>query len=478
MLKVFLFQTVTVVPMAAFGIVFGPFLASIGDETSGTTIVNGMFNTILCFTGLAANQLLQKTSYRKVGILGAILYFLGSFSTIFVTSLFQIIISFGILQGIGFGLMMPSVFTAFNHYFNKRKNVTMSVAQAFMVASTIGFPALTRFLLNTYGFRGTVALISAFSLHCIPAMASLQPAKWHMKKRKLSVIEMTNVQTLQNANDEEHKTKEGHKNGIIEGEPLLDHNNIEEGHHQQKRSLEMPRKSLVSMGSIAMSVTNINQLGEVEKSESAGIWKSLAKALDLALFKDPVYVNIAFGLSLAVTSDLAFLSVLPLLLENAGFNGQELTLIMTVYFIADLVCRILLSILTAVTSVRNRYLFLIGALFSAIFRTAFVLNNSFWWVLTVSAALGFLRCLIQTPLPLVVAEAYSHRFVTAFSLYMVVCGFVAMTFGPLIAFVKAVTQSHEMVVHVLTVAYLLCAVPWMLELIYTKIIKKDRSQTT
>lgn len=90
--------------------------------------------------------------------------------------------------------------------------------------------------------------------------------------------------------------------------------------------------------------------------------------MDLGLFKDPVYVNITFGLSLSVTSDLAFISVLPLLLENAGLNGQELTLVMTVYFIADLACRILLSILTAVAKVKNRYLFLIGALFSAIFR--------------------------------------------------------------------------------------------------------------
>lgn len=186
--------------------------------------------------------------------------------------------------------MMPAVFTAFNHYFDKKKNVAMSVAQAFMVASTIGFPALTKFLLDNYGFRGTVALVSALSLHCVPAMASLQPIKWHMKKRKLSVIEMTNgnttfihvndlklliiilVQTLQNASNEENKTKE-RKNGIIEGEPLLDHHTVEEAHHQLiLRAIEKPRKSLVSMGSIAMSVTSINNLGEVEKTESVGIW--------------------------------------------------------------------------------------------------------------------------------------------------------------------------------------------------------------
>lgn len=38
--------------MAAFGLVFGKFLASVGDETSGTTIINGLFNTVLNFAGI------------------------------------------------------------------------------------------------------------------------------------------------------------------------------------------------------------------------------------------------------------------------------------------------------------------------------------------------------------------------------------------------------------------------------------------
>lgn len=52
------------------------------------------------FLGLPANHLLQKYSYRKVGLMGACIFFIGTFGTIFVTNLFQMIISFGVLQGI------------------------------------------------------------------------------------------------------------------------------------------------------------------------------------------------------------------------------------------------------------------------------------------------------------------------------------------------------------------------------------------
>lgn len=42
----------TVGPLAAFGIIYGKFLASLGDESGNTTIVSCIFNTVICFMGL------------------------------------------------------------------------------------------------------------------------------------------------------------------------------------------------------------------------------------------------------------------------------------------------------------------------------------------------------------------------------------------------------------------------------------------
>lgn len=179
--------------------------------------------------------------------------------------------------------------------------------------------------------------------------------------------------------------------------------------------------------------------------------QNISKTLDLNLFKDPVYINVSFGLSFSITSDLAFLSILPLFLTELGYDTADTTTILTIFFISDLVCRILLSVVNAIWILRNRYLFLGGSLFSAFFRigmygkqynyisnrkycafTGFILNSSFTWIASMAAALGFLRCLIQTPLPLVIAEEYPERFTSAFSLYMVVCGIVSLVFGLLL----------------------------------------------
>lgn len=94
----------------------------------------------------------------------------------------------------------------------------------------------------------------------------------------------------------------------------------------------------------------------------------MSQMLDMTLLKDVKYLNIAFGLSLSFTSDMAFLSILPLVLTEYGCDTKEITTILTVYFTSDLASRILLSIVNAVWLLSNRYVFLIGTLLSAVFR--------------------------------------------------------------------------------------------------------------
>lgn len=93
-----------------------------------------------------------------------------------------------------------------------------------------------------------------------------------------------------------------------------------------------------------------------------------AKAMDLELFKDPVYLNVSFGLSLSFTSDILFVSIFPLILTNLKFDHSQITTIMTIFFASDLVSRILLTIASGVMSIKNRYLVLGGTLLSVAFR--------------------------------------------------------------------------------------------------------------
>ncbi|KRT86340.1 membrane transporter, partial [Oryctes borbonicus] len=244
-----------------FGTVFGPFLSSLGDATGATTLINGVFNTVLCLAGLPANHLLQKYTYRKVGLMGATIYFIGTFGTIFVNSLFQMIISFGILQGIGFGLMMPSAFTAFHGYFEVRRNVMMGICQAVFVAVTITWPALTSFWMENFGFRGTAAIFSALSLNGFLAMSALQPAKWHYKQKKITITEMAKfAPSVEVLVSPQLETKPFGR----EEQPLVDQKHVAE-----HPVLKLKTASIASLNGFAASLQNIHQIAgnTVEKNQ-------------------------------------------------------------------------------------------------------------------------------------------------------------------------------------------------------------------
>jgi len=63
----------------------------------------------------------------------------------------------------------------------------MAVTQLIIGVAAMVIPLAIQMLLEEYGFRGTQAIIAAFSLHALLGMVVLQPVKYHVKKKKLPI---------------------------------------------------------------------------------------------------------------------------------------------------------------------------------------------------------------------------------------------------------------------------------------------------
>ncbi|XP_066249122.1 monocarboxylate transporter 7-like [Euwallacea similis] len=442
----FVIFTVTAIPVAAFGLIYGEFLRSLGDETTGTTISNGVFTTVYSFTGLLANGLLNKFSYRKVGLMGSIFYLIGAVGLIFSRNLFHLIASFGIIQGIGFGLLMPASLSAFNAFFDRKMAVMMSICQALTIAFNMIVPQLAAWSMNSIGFTGTLISLAVMSLLMFPACATLLPVTPYLKT--INTVKSTDA--------------EGGVELKHQVEPLVEasQKNLHSvGYHYR------PRKSVISLGDQMTSVTTVNEL---HQEEDVGFWTSLFESMDMSLLKNSKYLNISIGLGLAFTGDMAFISIMPLMLGNLGFQSYEIANMMAVFFASDLVARCLLTIVTTMVKLRSRMLILVTCALIVIARTGLVFNDTYMWKMMLLAILGFLRCFIQTPLPLVFSEEYQDQFATAYSLFMAVNGVISLVYGPLMSYVKSVTHSDVMVCHVLTLAYIVCVVSWTCELTFFK----------
>lgn len=139
--------------------------------------------------GLFSNSLFEKFSMRSVGVFGAIVYFLGNFLTIFTTSIEYLLVTYGLMQGIGLGLIVPVAFAKFNQYFVHRRVFVMSLTQALTGVLAMIYPIFVAYLNLEFGFRGSVAIITAINAHVIFSMLVMHPVEWHYKLIKTPIVD-------------------------------------------------------------------------------------------------------------------------------------------------------------------------------------------------------------------------------------------------------------------------------------------------
>ncbi|KAL4714480.1 hypothetical protein ACJJTC_017775 [Scirpophaga incertulas] len=396
----------------AFGILFNNFFLEQGGA-SGLPLVIGVYNGALSIAGFLSGIALKKYSFRQVGLVGAGLFVLGDITTIFVQRTYQLVFTFGVIRGAGFGVMIPVSFTAFNCYFTKKRTTMMSANQTMSSLASITFPMLVTYLLSEYGFRWTLVLIMAVDLHLVFAMLVMHPVEWHLIK------------------SDESNPGTG------------DHNEIEASENRGKRH-ESIQKSLI---------------------------KIIYDNVELDLLKNPRFVSTLVGLGFAFVSDVTYLAMEPMLLFSYGFSEIQVATCVMVGAIADLIARFLLAIVTYFYSVDSRKIFFAGTCVTVVLRIALVSSGELWYVFVMTAISGLVRCSVQVLFPLVLASAAPDNFPGALALHILFSGALMLMADPLIGVLYETTGSYIFCFLAMSFCCLICVVLWTIEFV---VYKKDR----
>lgn len=73
-----------------------------------------------------------------------------------------------------------AAFVALNHYFKEKRGQAVGLSMAGTAVGMLILPQLVRILLESFGFRGAVLVLSALSLHAAFGSMLLQPIKRHL----------------------------------------------------------------------------------------------------------------------------------------------------------------------------------------------------------------------------------------------------------------------------------------------------------
>lgn len=165
----------------SFGLLFGDLLKDLGVATTGAAIIMSTLDAMINFSGLFVGPLIKRFSYRKVGLLGALLSGLALALTSSANSMTHIIITYSIIGGLGFGLATASTFVALNSYFSVKRGQAVGLAMAGTALGFMAMPQAVSRLLEEFDFRGTLLILAALALNAAVGASLLQPVKWHMK---------------------------------------------------------------------------------------------------------------------------------------------------------------------------------------------------------------------------------------------------------------------------------------------------------
>lgn len=159
-----------------------------GASATASALVGSLLAGCYLMMGPFVSTLANKYGCRKVTIAGSLFAAAAFFISSFSTNIQMLIITYGVLGGIGFGLIyLPSI-VIIGYWFEKKRAFATGVAVCGTGLGTFLFPPIIEYLLQRYNWQGSTLIISALILNCAVCGALFRPVRPQAKRMKRGFV--------------------------------------------------------------------------------------------------------------------------------------------------------------------------------------------------------------------------------------------------------------------------------------------------
>ncbi|XP_053598138.1 monocarboxylate transporter 12, partial [Microplitis demolitor] len=422
----------------SFGLIFHDLLTDLKIDSTKMSTFPSVFDACANFSGIFVGPLLNKFSFRKVAAVGAVLCCTGLTLTSFANSFTHILITYSILNGIGNGLAIASSFIALNIYFDKKRGQAVSYSSAGTAIAMMIVPQAGHFLLGLYGFRGTMMIIGAWTMHSIVGACLLRPLETKTCK-KISIVK---IETNKKICDETEL-------------PLMEKTEAEKNLNE-----------------------SLNKLDNKQDQKCLTFLKTFTDIFNLDLLNNYSYLNVIFGLSLFAVSEVNFKLVTPFFLRDTiGMSEAEVAFCLSLTAFTDILSRLLLPIIYDKFGFKKRRLFWVNVLCLAIGRSIFAERTKGIWLYAILVINGFIRGAVIQNLNLSVSETCSLKILPhAYGFYMVSKGIFSLVFSPIVGYIRDYSGSYRICLHSMNSLIVVCFINWGIEFAWEAIKSRRTNQ--
>lgn len=169
----------------SFGVFYLELLDFFKAGRAETSLIGSVICGVYAIIGPIASILVNKYGCRLVTMVGAVITSTGFILSIFSPNVEIMIVTYGLMGGIGFGLMYLSAYVMIGHYFEKRRALATGLTSCGSGVGTFVFAPLSMSLIDTYGWKGAMMVISGFVLNGLVIGAVFRPI--HKAERVVKV---------------------------------------------------------------------------------------------------------------------------------------------------------------------------------------------------------------------------------------------------------------------------------------------------
>ncbi|XP_070535230.1 monocarboxylate transporter 13-like [Ptychodera flava] len=181
----------------SFAVVYVAFLDAFRESKAVTAWVHGIFNIVFVLSTSYGIALAKRFGHRRTVMAAGALTSLGILTSGFTTHIYQLYFTYGVLTGLGLGLACVTCIEIVSMYFRKRFTPAIGLAMAGTGGGQFVLSIVTQLMVDLYGWRGMLLIMSAIGSHLCVAGALMRPLKPIRKPEKDKSAAM-DVQSLGN----------------------------------------------------------------------------------------------------------------------------------------------------------------------------------------------------------------------------------------------------------------------------------------
>ncbi|XP_037292416.1 monocarboxylate transporter 12 [Manduca sexta] len=161
----------------SYGVLYVEIMETFPDSSeSVASWIPAALSTLCLALAPLSSALCEKYSCRLVVFIGGLFCATGLALSYFSTGLFHLLLSFGVMTGIGGGLSTTPGIVIVSQYFDKHRALANGICVSGTAAGSFVFPMLIEKLVDMYGLHGTVLLLGGGMLHVCVSATLYRPA--------------------------------------------------------------------------------------------------------------------------------------------------------------------------------------------------------------------------------------------------------------------------------------------------------------